>query len=86
MRELRETGVIDGFDQITAPRIVLALSKIGQDVFSEDRMVTGAGAARNPFADDAKNWGEQNAIIRDDPQLARNLIRAAGKDPQTYKL
>lgn len=86
MQELRTLGVVDEFDQIAAPNVVIALSRIGRDMFSEDQLVTGHSAGRNPFADNSKNWGEQNAIIRDDPQLARNLIKAAGKDPQTYKL
>ncbi|WP_136661711.1 hypothetical protein [Nitratireductor sp. XY-223] len=86
MHELKESGVIDPFDQITAPNLVIALSRVGRDFFTEDHMVTGQGGGKNPFADDSKNWGEQNAIIRDDPQRARNLIRAAGKDPRTYKL
>ena len=86
MREMRDAGLIDEADQITAPRLVMAFSKAGRDLFAEDRMVTGDRAGANPFAEDTKNWSEQNAIIRDDPQLARNLIRAAGKDPQTYKL
>lgn len=86
MQELKESGVIDRFDQITAPNLVIALSRVGKDLFAEDHMVTGQGGGKNPFAEDSKNWGEQNAIIRDDPQHARNLIRAAGKDPRTYKL
>ncbi|WP_419911921.1 hypothetical protein [Hoeflea sp.] len=86
MQELKESSVIDGFDQIMAPNLVIALSKVGRDFFTEDHMVTGQGGGKNPFADDSKNWGEQNAIIRDDPQRARNLIKAAGKDPRTYKL
>ena len=86
MHEMREAGLIDASDQIAAPRIVMALSKAGEALFAEDRMVTGAPSGANPFAEDTKNWSEQNTIIRDDPQLARNLIRAAGKDPQTYKL
>lgn len=86
MQEMRDAGLIDDADQITVPRLVMALSKAGRDLFAEDRMVIGERAGANPFSEDTKNWGEQNAIIRDDPQLARNLIRAAGKDPQTYKL
>lgn len=86
MQELQGAGLIDEFEQITAPHLVMALSRIGRDHLSEDHMATGGAGGKNPFADDSKNWGEQNAIIRDDPQLARNLIRAAGKSPQTYKL
>ena len=86
MDELYSSGIIDNHDQIMMPGVVLALAKAGRDLFSEDHMVTGQGGGKNPFAEDSKNWGEQNAIIRDDPQHARNLIRAAGKDPRTYKL
>jgi hypothetical protein len=86
MRELVETGVLDENRRVLAPRVVLALSEAGRAMFAEDQMVLGGNAGRNPFSDDSRNWDEQNTIIRDDPTRARQLIRSAGKDPQTYRL
>jgi hypothetical protein len=86
MRELVETGVLDENRRVLAPRVVLALSEAGRAMFAEDQMVLGGTAGSNPFSDDTRNWEAQNAIIRDDPTLARKLIKSAGKDPQTYRL
>ncbi|MEX3008354.1 hypothetical protein [Hoeflea sp. TYP-13] len=84
--ELQELGAIDEHNQVVAPNIILALSKVGKQLFAEDSLITGEHADKNPFADDTKDWGKQNAIIRDDPNLAKQLIKAAGKDPKTYRL
>ncbi len=86
MSELIETGVLDENRRVMAPRVVLALAQAGRAMFAEDRLELGSHAGSNPFSDDTKNWDEQNSIIRDDPTLARRLIRSAGKDPQTYRL
>lgn len=40
----------------------------------------------NPFKPDSLNLTKQGELVRNDPEKARRLIKAAGKDPANYNL
>lgn len=47
---------------------------------------TGNATVKNPFTKEHFNLTEQGKIIRENPERARQLITAAGKDPKNYGL
>lgn len=84
---LKEAGVISADGTILNAKIGKALGRVGKDLFSEDSFGTGDGAALdNPFSETNLNLTKQGQLIRSDPNKARALIRAAGKNPAAYKL
>lgn len=79
--------VIDDNNQVVNPKMVIALSKVGEAMFAEDSLVEGGDVfASNPFANDTVNRTKQDEIVRKDPEKAKRLIKMAGKDPQTWRL
>lgn len=85
--DLKSLGVIDDQNQIAFAKPVIALAKVGRAMFGEDTLETGESfVGANPFADDTKSWSKQDEIVRKDPDLARRLIKQAGKDPATWRL
>jgi hypothetical protein len=83
-----ETGVLSPSGEILNADIAFALAKIGKELYAEDKMTTNAGGSlNNPWADGEKlNRTLQGQILRDDPAKAKQLIRAAGKDPAQWGL
>jgi hypothetical protein len=85
---LAKGGLITADGGIRNSQLALALARVGSELFAEDSFAAGGGGVvSNPFADgNAFNVTEQGKLVRSDPNKARALIRAAGKDPVRYGL
>lgn len=85
--DLAKGGLLTADGGVRSSKLALALARVGKELFSEDSFATGDGAVlSNPFAKDTLNLTEQGKLVRDDPNKARALIRAAGGDPSKYDL
>ncbi len=80
---LREAGIIvsvEGQDMVGNPTIFAALAKVGNAMFAEDSLHGAPAADTNPFDDKTENLQQQGWLVRNDPEKAKMLIRAAGKE------
>jgi hypothetical protein len=84
--ELKSIGALGPNGEVITPRLAVALSKTGEALYAEDTAFGGPRGMVNPFSDASENLTEQGRIIRNDPDLARAQIRAAGKDPKEWSL
>lgn len=89
IRELGGSELEDAFKQagvmrvdgvVTLPAIAFAMAEVGKQLFAEDNVYSAKARSQNPFANDIENVTEQGRILRDDPDLARDLIRAVGRE------
>lgn len=85
---LREVPGSKGQYNPTDASVVMAHAAHGAALMSEpsgefDPVATGQN---NPFSKENENMTKQGQIMRQDPELARALIKQAGKDPATYSL
>lgn len=85
---LTDAGLLQvGTGMVTDPRVAKALSRVGASMFAEDEVYSGPGAGiTNPFSEKTFNQTDQHRLIRNDPQRAVSLIRAAGQNPGDYGL
>jgi hypothetical protein len=72
--------------KVRSPAVAFAFAKVGEALYAEDALHGGPGSLRNPFSGGQENLTEQGRLIRSDPETARALIRAAGKNPRLYGL
>jgi hypothetical protein len=79
-------GLIEaGTGQVKDANLAFALARVGAKMFAEDELYSGPGGIQNnPFADGSANMTQQSQLIKNDPQRALTLIRAAGKNPKDY--
>ena len=80
----KASGLIDGNGNIADAKLAFALATVGEGLFQEDRLrggTPGHFTTSNPWKDGQENLSEQGRIQRENPELARSLIQAAGKDP-----
>jgi len=80
----RAAGLIDQNGSIADAKLAFALATVGEGLFREGRMHGGSPGHytnSNPWKDGQENITEQGRIQRENPELARSLIQAAGKDP-----
>lgn len=88
---LTEFGVIvkdaDGKEIVTSPAIMKAMAKAGNNMFAEDSHFGAPAHTGNPFDPKEMNkpgsMAAQSAMIKNDPQKAALLIRAAGQQAVT---
>lgn len=83
MDALREVGVlakVGDKEMVTNATVMKAFAKMGEAMYSEDRMYGEMPAGKNPFADDTRDLSMQGRVMKEDPAKAISLIRAAGKD------
>jgi hypothetical protein len=84
---LQQGGLITADGGIRNAKLALALARVGKELFAEDSFAAGEGGVlSNPWAKDSFNLTEQGKLVRSDPNKAKALIRAAGKDPSAYGL
>jgi len=80
----KAAGLIDQSGSIADAKLAFALATVGEGLFQEDRL-RGGGPGHftetNPWKDGQENLSEQGRIARENPELARSLITAEGKDP-----
>lgn len=79
----KAAGLITQNGQITDPKLAFALAAVGEGLFKEDNQHGDPGALSrdNPWKEGAENLSEQGRIFKENPELARTLVKAAGKDP-----
>lgn len=79
----KAAGLIDANGSIADSKLAFALATVGEGLFQEDslRGAPGHFTQSNPWKDGQENLSEQGRIQRENPDLARSLIVAAGKDP-----
>lgn len=78
---LVDAGVIrvDGAQEVvTDARIMMGLQKAGSTMFAEDSVFGGKPADVNPFDPKTSDLTAQGDLVRENPDLAKQLIRAAG--------
>lgn len=77
---LKSRGIIGDDGIILDATLATFFAKIGGAFVKEGDIPRGnAARINNPFADDHANMTEQMAIMKEDPLVAKSLIRAAGK-------
>jgi hypothetical protein len=77
----------NGLQQVQDPAAVKLLAFIHDRAFTEDGFdMGGVGGGGNPFDRSAPNLQKQSDLIRDNPEQARRMISAAGRDPKSYGL
>ncbi len=89
--EMARLGVITANGDVRSPVLVRALATVGAMLFKEDGMVPdnnqgGVPGGDNPFKTGSVNTTKQGQIIKQNPELAKQLIREAGIDPKEYRL
>ena len=84
--ELKAINALGPNGEVKTPRLAMALAKIGSSSYAEDTLFGGPSQGPNPFSEKSENMTEQGRIIRNDPDHARALIRAAGLKPQEWGL
>jgi hypothetical protein len=81
----KAAGLIDQGGSIADAKLAFALATVGEGLYREDRLRGGGPGSltnTNPWKDGQENLTEQGRITRENPELARSLITAAGKDPE----
>lgn len=80
---LKSHGIIvdkDGQEVVTNSAIIKALAKVGGTMYAEDAMYGQQTATENPFDPKKPNTTKAGELIRNNPELARTLINAAGPE------
>lgn len=85
-KELIDIGAILPDGKVMAPNLIVALSKIGETLYSEDRVYSGISSAKNPWKSDSENLTLQGKFLKDDPDTARQMILGANLRPEDYGL
>jgi len=85
-QELIDMGAILPDGKVMAPKLILALSRVGESLFSEDKVYSGVSSGKNPFKAETENLTLQGKFLKDDPDMARQLILAANLDPKEFGL
>jgi len=81
---LKASGLIDQQGNIADAKLAFALATVGEGLFREGTLQGGSPGhftTTNPWKDGQENLTEQGRIARENPELARSLIKSAGKDP-----
>jgi hypothetical protein len=88
-KELTRLGAITQNGDVKSPVLIKALGLVGSMLFKEDSFVPnnrggGVPGGDNPFKEGSVNTTRQGQIIKQDPQLAQQLMKAAGVNPKEY--
>lgn len=85
-KELADIGAITPDGKVMAPLLIMALSKVGDTLYQEDKVYSGINASNNPWKEATENLTQQGKILKEDPETARQLILAANKNPKDFGL
>lgn len=79
----KRTGLLTADGAITDAEVAFSLATIGEGLFAEDSVhgQPGHNSQNNPWETGKENLTEQGRIQRENPELAKSLITAAGLDP-----
>jgi len=81
----KAAGLIDQGGNIANAKLAFALATVGEGLFKEASTHGGSPGhftTTNPWKEGQENLTEQGRIQRENPELARSLIKAAGLDPE----
>lgn len=86
----KQAGLIHESGTVTNAKVAKALATVGKGMFAEETYFTGDSGAQmgitNPFADGTENMTDASRLVANDPERAKQLIRAAGKKPTEFGL
>lgn len=71
---------IGGQLMVTNATIMNAFAKMGAGMYSEDKFDGGANDGKNPFDAKTEDMAMQGRLMKDDPEKAALLIKAAGRE------
>lgn len=91
MKELVRLGAVTPTGDVRSPILAQALATVGGALYGEDDLLQdvdsgGVPRGKNPFKKDQENATLQSQIIKQDPDLAKRLMREAGVDPKEYQM
>lgn len=78
---LKEAGVIvekNGEEVLTNAAVAKAMASVGAKIYAEDGLYGAPSSTENPFDTKKPNLTAQGKILKENPELARTLIQAAG--------
>lgn len=78
----------NGLQQVTDPTAVKLLAFIQDKAFTEDGLndLGDGGNGSNPFDKNAPDLQQQSKLLESNPEQAKRLIIAAGRDPKVFQL
>ena len=93
-RALRKLGLVEGFKaagmmmpngMVADASVALAMANVGKTMFAEDSLHGEPGnlTAKNPWKEGQEDLSEQGRIFKANPEQAKALVIAAGKNPET---
>jgi hypothetical protein len=81
---LKQTGAVvtvDGKDNVVNATLFKAFAKMGAGMYAEDSLFGSLGSdGKNPFDDKTTDLAMQGRFMREEPEKAISMIRAAGKE------
>lgn len=86
LEEMKKLGALGPNGEVMTPRLAMAFAKIGESLYAEDSLYGGPSGGPNPFDPKTEDLKAQGALVSNDPERARALIRQAGIDPKEYRL
>ena len=89
LADLTKAGILGPNKEVMNANFGLLLSSLGAAIYAEDGVLRGSAAAvGNPFDEGSKDFDmtRQMALYKKDPDHARLLIAAAGKQPSDFGL
>lgn len=86
--ELTKKGFVGENKVVLSEPIAVFLANLGGALFKEDNVLRGnPDSVGNPFSDgESNNLTAQMNMVKSDPDRARSLIAAAGKQPSAFGL
>lgn len=75
-----------GNQAVLDPVMIESFVKVFDGMMKEDGVTMSQATGRNPFAKDTLSLSDQAALIKNNPDMARQMMQAAGKDPKKFGL
>lgn len=83
---LKMGSLVNDDGAIANDALAVALARAGEALFAEDSLSGSGDEPANPWHEDSEHLGLQGRYLRQDPERARAMIRAAGLKPSSFGL
>ncbi len=83
---LKMGSLVNDDGAIANDALAVALARAGEALFAEDTLTGSGNESANPWHEDNEHLGLQGQYLRQDPERARSMIRAAGLKPSSFGL
>lgn len=83
---LKMGNLVNDDGAIANDALAIALARAGEALFAEDTLTGSGDEQANPWRGDSEHLGLQGQYLRQDPERARAMIRAAGLTPSSFGL